>query len=59
MHQKKLEAELTQIEDKYNSKKRKFLESSDDFGRELKKHCVHAVDDAKYREMVAEQVKTS
>ncbi len=56
MHQKKLEAELTQIEDKYSQKKRKFLESSDDFGKELKKHCVHAVDDAKYREMVTEQV---
>ena len=32
------------------------MESSDDFGAELKKHCVHAVDDAKYKEMVTEQV---
>ena len=57
MHQKKLEAELTQIEEKYNAKKRKFVESSDDFGKELKKHCVHAVDEAKYKEMVTEQVR--
>ncbi len=57
MHQKKLEAELTQIEDKYNAKKRKFLESSDDFARELKKHCVAAVDDKRYKEMVEEQLE--
>ena len=55
-HQQKLSAELTQIEDKYIQKKRKFLESSDAFNAELKKHCSKVVDEKKYKEMVAEQV---
>eukprot|EP00092_Neocalanus_flemingeri_P022738 GFUD01024658.1.p1 GENE.GFUD01024658.1~~GFUD01024658.1.p1 ORF type:complete len:606 (-),score=239.55 GFUD01024658.1:441-2258(-) len=57
MHQKKLEAELTTIEEKYENKKRKFLESSEEFQEELKKHCVKAVDEEKYQEMVAEQLE--
>eukprot|EP00092_Neocalanus_flemingeri_P016968 GFUD01018353.1.p1 GENE.GFUD01018353.1~~GFUD01018353.1.p1 ORF type:complete len:638 (+),score=215.62 GFUD01018353.1:62-1915(+) len=57
MHQKKLEAELTTIEEKYDNKKRKFLESSEEFQEELKKHCVKAVDEEKYQEMVAEQLE--
>jgi len=57
MHQKKLEAELTTIEEKYDNKKRKFVESSEEFQEELKKHCVKAVDDSKYQEMVAEQLE--
>merc|ERR1711936_1191084 len=57
MHQKKLEAELTQIEEKYNQKKRKFLDSSEDFSQELKKHCEKVVDESKYNEMVKEQLE--
>ena len=57
MHQKKLEAELTTIEEKYENKKKRFLESSEEFQVEIKKHCVKAVDDDKYNKMVEEQVQ--
>lgn len=56
MHQKKLEAELTTIEEKYETKKRKFLDSSTEFQEELKKHCVKAVTEDKYEEMVEDQL---
>lgn len=37
MHQMKLQAELQQIEEKFESKKRKFVESSEIFQDELKR----------------------
>ena len=48
-HHEKFEAELAQIEETYNAKKTKFLDSSEEFNKELKKHCVPAVDDTKYK----------
>lgn len=52
MHQKKLEDELQQIEEKFEAKKRKFIESSEAFQEELKKHCKPAVDEDTFSRMV-------
>ena len=38
-HQKKLEEELQDIEEKHQAKKRKFIESSEEYDKDLKKVC--------------------
>ena len=54
-HKKKLEAELTTIEEKFEWKKRKFQESSDEFLLEIKKHGVYAVLPDFHRKLVREK----
>ncbi|KAG5667386.1 hypothetical protein PVAND_015367 [Polypedilum vanderplanki] len=55
MHQMKLQAELQQIEEKFEAKKMKFMESSELFQEELKKHCKPAVDEDTFQKMVERQ----
>lgn len=52
MHQTKLEAELQQMEEKFETKKKKMIESSEVFQEELKKHCKPAVDEDAFNVMV-------
>ncbi|ALC49888.1 dalao, partial [Drosophila busckii] len=52
MHQTKLEAELQQMEEKFEAKKQRMLESSDAFQEELKRHCKPAVDEDTFQKMV-------
>lgn len=61
MHQKKLEAELQQIEEKFAAKKRKFIEASEQFKEEMRKKCAtKVVDENIFQKMVekaTEQLK--
>ncbi|XP_074652071.1 uncharacterized protein LOC141906686 [Tubulanus polymorphus] len=53
-HQKKLEDELQDIEEKHETKKRKFVDSSEEFHGELKKLCSNKpeITDAMFKNMV-------
>ncbi|KAK3878459.1 hypothetical protein Pcinc_016906 [Petrolisthes cinctipes] len=57
MHQKKLETELQQIEEKFEAKKRKFIEAGDNFQLELKKVKAMApkLDEGSFAAMVERQ----
>ncbi|XP_059141047.1 SWI/SNF-related matrix-associated actin-dependent regulator of chromatin subfamily E member 1-like isoform X2 [Physella acuta] len=59
MHQKKLEGELHQIEEKHEQKKRKFMESSETFHQDLKKLCESKpqITDEMFNNMVAKAIK--
>ncbi|XP_037091324.1 SWI/SNF-related matrix-associated actin-dependent regulator of chromatin subfamily E member 1-like [Pollicipes pollicipes] len=57
MHQKKLEGELQQIEEKFEAKKQKFEESTEVFNDELKTLCEKKVDEAMFSNMVKKQME--
>ena len=55
MHQKKLEDELGQIEGKFEAKKRKFTEASDEFNSELKRLCSQVLDQEAFQKACDDQ----
>ena len=55
MHQKKLETELQQIDEKFESKKRKFMESVPDFQNELMRTHRKPIDEGLFQLMVEKQ----
>ena len=55
MHQMKLQAELQQFVKKFETKKRKFVESSELFQDELMRNSKPAVDEAKSKQMAERQ----
>ena len=57
MHQKKLETELQQIEEKFESKKRKFVESRSAFQDELVRTCRKPIDEESFQLMVEQQTE--
>ena len=57
MHQKKLETELQQIEEKFDSKKRKFIESSSTFQEELVRSCRKPIDEETFQQMIEQQME--
>ncbi|XP_045029507.1 SWI/SNF-related matrix-associated actin-dependent regulator of chromatin subfamily E member 1 isoform X1 [Daphnia magna] len=57
MHQKKLETELQQIEEKFDSKKRKFVESSSAFQDDLIRTCRKPIDEETFQQMVEQQTE--
>ena len=57
MHQKKLETELQQIEEKFDSKKRKFVESSSVFQEDLVRTCRKPIDEETFQSMVEQQTE--
>jgi len=57
MHQKKLETELQQIEEKFESKKTKFIDSSKVFQEDLVRTCRKPIDEEAFQQLVEQQTE--
>jgi len=57
MHQKKLETELQQIEEKFESKKRKFVDSSSTFQEDLVRTCRKPIDEEAFQLLIEQQTE--